>query len=110
MSTSNKLAGEPFLLDFEAVIRREGGLFVAECAQLGIVTNGECVEEAEKRIQEAIIGTLEFAIKRGKIQQLLQRTHLPVPPASGPFFVTIDVKYKNRKPASRVEMEGAAAA
>ncbi|MBU1292195.1 type II toxin-antitoxin system HicB family antitoxin [Patescibacteria group bacterium] len=38
---------------FTAIINKEGKWFVAKCAELGVVSQGKTIEEAQKNLKEA---------------------------------------------------------
>lgn len=42
------------LLHFTTIIQQEGAYFVARCTELGIVSQGKTIDEAQKNLREAI--------------------------------------------------------
>ena len=49
------------VVQFTAVIEREGDGYVATCEELDIVSQGDTVEEARRNLLEAVEGFLEVA-------------------------------------------------
>ena len=39
---------------FTTIIQQEGKLFVASCVELGVVSQGKSVEQAQKNLKEAV--------------------------------------------------------
>lgn len=61
---------------FTAVVHKEGNLYVAECPEVGTVSQGTTVEEAVKNLQEAT----ELYVEEFPIQE-----------TQHPFFTTFEV-------------------
>jgi len=61
---------------FTAVIRKEGDLYVAECPEVGTVSQGHTVEEAVANLKEATELYLE---------------EFPLPEVSRPLMTTFEV-------------------
>lgn len=49
---------------FTTVILQEGKWFVARCVELGVVSQGKTIEQAEKHLREAVELFLDDAPKR----------------------------------------------
>ncbi len=49
------------VLQFTAVIEREGDRYVATCPELDVVSQGATIEEARRNLLEAVEGFLEVA-------------------------------------------------
>ena len=63
---------------FTAVVHREDDLYVAECPEVGTVSQGSTVEEAIANLKEATELYLE---------------EFPLPKATRPILTTFEVKY-----------------
>ena len=60
---------------FTAILRREGDLYVAECPEVGTVSQGVSIEDAIANLREATELYLET---------------FPLPDADGPLITTFD--------------------
>lgn len=69
-------------LHFTTIIQQEGKYFVARCAELGVVSQGETIEEVQKNLREAIDLYLEDAPEEVFAQA---KRH--------PLVTTLDVEY-----------------
>ena len=63
---------------FTAVVHKEGALYVADCPEVGTVSQGETIEEAVANLKEATELYLE---------------EFPLPDASHPLLTTFDAAY-----------------
>jgi predicted RNase H-like HicB family nuclease len=63
---------------FTAVIHREAGLYVADCPEVGSVSQGTTVEEAVRNLREATELYLE---------------KFPLPDSGKPLVTTFEAKY-----------------
>jgi predicted RNase H-like HicB family nuclease len=61
---------------FSAVVHREGALYVAECPEVGTVSQGESLDEAVANLRDATELYLE---------------EFPIPTASRPVLTTFEV-------------------
>lgn len=66
---------------FTTIIHREGKWFVARCAELGVVTQGRSIQEAQNNLAEAVELFLEDQPK------LLREL-----PREAPFITTFEFK------------------
>ena len=41
-------------LHFNSIIEKEGGYFIARCLELGVVSQGKTIEEAQENLKEAV--------------------------------------------------------
>ena len=74
-----------YIQRFTAVVHREGGLYVAECPEVGTVSQGPSIEEAVANLQEATELYLE---------------EFPLPePGAGQVFVTTFEATRAESPA-----------
>jgi predicted RNase H-like HicB family nuclease len=67
---------------FTTIINKEGKWYVARCVELGVVSQGKTVEEAQKNLKEAVELFLEG---RPKIKKVLPKT--------APLVTTFELKY-----------------
>lgn len=67
---------------FTTIINKEGKLYVARCAELGVVSQGRTIEEAKKNLKEAVELYLE---DQPKIKKLL--------PTEAPLVTTFELKH-----------------
>ena len=67
---------------FTVVINREGKWFVAHCVELGVVSQGKTIDEAQKNLKEAVELYLEDAPKTNNFFS-----------KSNPFITTLEIKY-----------------
>jgi len=67
---------------FTVVINREGKWFVAHCVELGVVSQGKTIDEAQKNLKEAVELYLEDAPRTNNF--FLK---------SNPFITTLEIKY-----------------
>jgi predicted RNase H-like HicB family nuclease len=75
------MVAEPFPMPvrtFSAVVHKEKKLYVAECPEVGTVSQGSSVEEAIANLKEATELYLE---------------EFPLPKATRPILTTFEVKY-----------------
>jgi len=63
---------------FTALLHKEGNLYVADCPELGTVSQGSSIEEALDNLREATELFLE---------------EFPAPQEAHPLWTTFDVKY-----------------
>ncbi|PIV10316.1 MAG: type II toxin-antitoxin system HicB family antitoxin [Candidatus Portnoybacteria bacterium CG03_land_8_20_14_0_80_41_10] len=67
---------------FTAIITKEGKWFVAKCAELGVVSQGKTVEEAQKNLKEAT----ELYLEKEKVpRKSLSK--------KAPLITTFELKY-----------------
>ncbi|MDO8581875.1 MAG: type II toxin-antitoxin system HicB family antitoxin [bacterium] len=69
-------------LHFTTIIQQEGEYFVSRCTELGVVSQGKTIDEAQKNLREAIDLYLEDAPEE-VVAQAQQH----------PFVTTLDVEY-----------------
>lgn len=50
----------------------EGNIWVAQCESLGVMTQGNSFDEAQKNLAEALLLFLESCLRRGVLEQVLQ--------------------------------------
>jgi len=63
---------------FTAVVHKEGELYVAECPEVGTVSQGESIEEAISNLQEATELYLEEFPAKQAYRPLLTTFEVPV--------------------------------
>jgi len=69
------------VLQLSAVIEREGDGYVATCGELGIVSQGDTVEEARRNLVEAVEGFFEVASPSEIQRRLKMETYvMPIMP------------------------------
>ena len=67
---------------FTAIITKEGKWFVAKCVELGVVSQGKTIEEAQKNLKEATELYLE--------KETVLRKSLP---QKAPLITTFELKH-----------------
>lgn len=58
-------------VEFTSLIFKEGEAFVSYCPELGVGSCGDSVEEARRRLQEAVRLFLEESQRMGTLQDIL---------------------------------------
>ena len=58
-------------MPLEVNFKPSGKYWVASCPALGVVTQGETFEKAQKNLEEAIVIFIESCLKRGTLKQVL---------------------------------------
>ena len=64
------------VLQFTAVIEREGDGYVATCPELDVVSQGAAIEEARRNLLEAVEGFLEVASPSEIRRRLKKETYV----------------------------------
>ena len=59
-------------IEFTSLIFKEGETFVSYCPELGVSSCGDTVEEARRRVVEAVRLFLEESQRMGTLQDILQ--------------------------------------
>jgi len=67
---------------FTAIINKEGKWFVAKCVELGVVSQGKTIEQAQKNLKEASELFLE--------KETLPKKYLP---KKAPLITTFELKH-----------------
>ena len=63
----SNIFGEPMLLNFSAVIKKDTGWFVAYCPELGVVSQGKTKKSALANLKEAV----ELYLEDEDVQKML---------------------------------------
>ena len=61
-------------LQIEVNFKPSGQYWIASCPALGVVTQGESFEGAQKNLEEALIIFIESCLKRGTLEQVLNES------------------------------------
>jgi predicted RNase H-like HicB family nuclease len=70
-------------LHFNTIIEKEGNYFVARCVELGVVSQGKTIEEAQENLKEAVDLYLEDVPAAAREE--LESKH--------PFITSFDLDY-----------------
>ena len=62
-------------IKFDAVIWREGKVFVSYCPELDVSSCGDTVEDARRMLKEAVTLFLEEAKRMGTLHQIFCESH-----------------------------------
>ena len=60
-------------LDIPFIVKKEGTMYIAECVDLNIVTQGKTLKEAKKHIQEALNLHFKSAMEIGTLDDELDK-------------------------------------
>ena len=60
-------------LDIPFIIKKEKGMYIAECLDLNIVTQGKTLREAKKNIKEALGLHFKSAMELGNLDNELEK-------------------------------------
>lgn len=60
------------MMPVEVRFAPEGGIWLAQCESLGVMTQGNSFDEAQKNLMEALLLFLESCVRRGVLEQVLQ--------------------------------------
>ena len=67
---------------FTTIINKEGKWYVAKCVELGVVSQGRTIEEAQKNLKEAVElylkdkpGAKKYLFKKAPLITTLELTH-----------------------------------
>lgn len=66
------LASTMLQIEFTALIFKEGETFVSYCPELGVASCGETIEEARRRLPEAVRLFLEESQRMGTLEDILR--------------------------------------
>lgn len=70
-------------IEFMSLIFKEGPAFVSYCPELGVASCGDTVEEARRRLAEAVRLFLEESQRMGTLQDILQEEGFVAKDAAG---------------------------